>query len=273
MSCSKVKGVNKCVASKAAFLALFWSFAVSMAIGLPSIVLDKQFLIYTYSDPYSLIMYAIVEIPFYFYPLAGFLADNLFGRYRVITRSLYLLSLALVMSATFLWMIYMFEKYSSYRELVLGLRLLTTLSVVLVASGVVGTHANVIQFGTDQLHDSPSDHHCLFVHWYMWVWSLGSFIFKVVVEMSWTEWVPIPFIIMLALLLVGSLLLDYYKKALFLVDPPRINPLVVTRYLFGAVPSPIVRMRFPVDWTLANTSMVGPSPLNKLKMSRLSMAY
>ena len=224
MSCHRVNGIDRCFVSKAASLALFWSFAVSMAIGLPSVILDKQFLIYSYSDPYSLIMYTIIEIPACFYPLAGFLADNLFGRYRVITQSLYCLSLGLVVSATLLWLIYMLNKYSSLNELVLAFRILMTLIIVLIAAGVVGFHANVIQFATDQLHDSPSDHHCLFVHWFVWVWSLGSFIFRVAVEMSWAKWVSIIFILVLALLLVGSLALDRCRKGWFLVDPPRINP-------------------------------------------------
>ena len=36
--------------------------------------------------------------------------------------------------------------------------------------------ANVIQFGMDQLHDSPVDHHRLFIYWYVWLENLSSYI-------------------------------------------------------------------------------------------------
>lgn len=201
-----------------------WCFLASLAVGLPNVVLDKQFLIYQYSDPYSLILYSIIEVPLMFYPVAGFLADNYFGRYKVVTRSLYVLAVGLVSLGALLWTTYMLSEYTSWQHSVLVLKVLVTLSISLLVAGELGFRANLIQFGMDQLYDFPSDHQSLFIHWNVWAWSLGGLVFKVMVEMGWSKFVTFLFIVFLALFLTLSLALGYCHQNWFLLDSARLNP-------------------------------------------------
>ena len=95
----RFNSVHKLVSSKAALLTLF--FFVSMASSLLNTIIDEQFVFYAYGDPYSIMTYSIPEIPLCLYPLTGFLADNKFGRYKVIT-SLFILLIALIVSGALL---------------------------------------------------------------------------------------------------------------------------------------------------------------------------
>ena len=182
----RFNSVHKCVSSKAALLALFWLFIVSMASGLPNTIIDEQFVFYTYRDPYSIITYCILKTPLCLYPLAGFLADNKFGRYKVIITSLFILLTALIVSGALLWTSYLLQKYTSLQDFILGVEILVTLCVVLMIAGVIGFNANALPFGMDQLHDSPGDHQSLFIHWYVWAWYLGGFVFRIVTQMHLT---------------------------------------------------------------------------------------
>ena len=41
------------------------------------------------------------------------------------------------------------------------------IGIILFFSSIVAFNANVIQFGLDQLHDSPTEHLVLYIHWYV----------------------------------------------------------------------------------------------------------
>ena len=91
-------------------------------------------------------------------------------------------------------------------------------------AGVIGFNANALPFGMDQLHDSPGDHQCLFIHWYVWAWYLGGFAFVIVTQMHWT-FLPIRvFVPILAFLSMISLCLACRRRRWFLIDTARLNP-------------------------------------------------
>ena len=85
---------NMWITSKAALVILVWSFAAVMVYELvyePSHDISDSIEIY-----FLYISYAMNAIISGFYPLAGFLADNKFGLYRTITKSLIIITLALL---------------------------------------------------------------------------------------------------------------------------------------------------------------------------------
>ena len=41
---------------------------------------------------------------------------------------------------------------------------------IVILVGLIGFTANVVQFGIDQLHDSPGEDRTLFIHWYVWTY-------------------------------------------------------------------------------------------------------
>ena len=65
-------------------------------------------------------------------------------------------------------------------------------------AGFIGFNANIIQFGMEQLHDSPAHHQSLFIYWYVWIYYLVQFIIihlscEFITMLPWLAGTPIPF--------------------------------------------------------------------------------
>ncbi len=94
----------------------------------------------------------------------------------------------------------------------------------------IGFNANVIQFGMEQLHDSPADHQSLFIYWYVWIY----YLVQILIEQPWniissfsSTVGTIMFIIILPssfVIIVVSLCVAYRKRNWFLVNPATVNP-------------------------------------------------
>ncbi len=64
--------------------------------------------------------------------------------------------------------------------------------VIIIMAGVLfyiamnvsfaGFNANIIQFGMEQLHDSPTDHQSLFIYWYVWIY----YLVQILILQPWT---------------------------------------------------------------------------------------
>jgi len=214
---------HKCIFSKAAQLTLFWAFLIGVIFGyfynlsLPTIV-NKN-------NEYRLITIYIIVASFYcFYPLAGFLADVRFGRYKTILGSIQTLFVLLVISAPPAVLVTTIHQISVKLE---WLWYIWALFVFLIVSVFC---ANSIQFGMDQLHDSPSDHQSLFIHWYVCVWYAGVFAsLSVLMCLSMLPTYCRVFIktavaVALVFCLAFSLCIAKQKKYWFLIDSARDNP-------------------------------------------------
>ena len=219
-----------CISSKAALLTLIWSFVASTA---------SQLLIqpenYTYLVPAKLLSLIYVGNAFVlcFYPLAGLLADNKFGRYNSVVWSLYVM-LALFgisyFALAFLLPVFLMQSEVRYFWVVAAVLFVPlTISFILF-------NANVIQFGMDQLHDSPGDHQTLFIHWFVWLLYLGICISQVGSKLAFFpklginvfQYVGGSFMLVISILSVGVLVYSVWvgrhRKRWFLVDSARLNP-------------------------------------------------
>ena len=93
-------------------------------------------------------------------PLAGWLADVRFGRYKVIKWSFWVMWIALVM-ATISSIVAEFKVgYKAMDKYIFE----CALAILAIAFG--GYHANIIQFGIDQLNDASTDEIKSFITWY-----------------------------------------------------------------------------------------------------------
>ena len=105
-------------------------------------------------------------------PLAGFLADVKFGRFKVLMCSSYLMvvstSLALLAGGLIAFTVHSFNYYF---YIVFALVLF---SILVYICGRVFFLANVLQFGTDQLCDAPTRYSVLFLIAYYWCDKLSS---------------------------------------------------------------------------------------------------
>ena len=246
----RYRSTHKCVSSKAALLILSWSFIVGLwyAMLLTSFQNIYQFF-RTFTFDNSLLSwwllggYGFVAIVLCFFPLAGFLADVKYGRYNTTLRSLFL-----VLISIFCYIIIV-----PLGLLALGLHLFnsvgTTVFLALVGSitlifcfvGLTGFTANVVQFGMDQLHDSPGEDRTLFIHWYVW----GLFATITIAQTCWNLSVDFPYslkesldhytryigaallasiILFVPASLIISLCLARCRRNWFLIEPGRVNP-------------------------------------------------
>ena len=170
---------NFCISSNSALMILLWSFLISLWYNLvfypdnysqilPEII--PEFVLYV-----SLSVYGFSAIVNMFYPLAGFLGDVKCGRFKIVKISLKLtisVMTALIILAGMITGV-IFLKIPVHNDIYIIVQIVLLLIciciLVVLLTGLVCFFTNVIQFGMDQLHDSPAQDSSLFIHWYIWI--------------------------------------------------------------------------------------------------------
>ena len=231
----RYRSTRKCVSSKAALLILVWSFVIGLLGGMmlnPEIITTITFDYFM-----QLLMYGGIAWATCFFPLAGILADIKFGRYKTIITSIYLVLLSLFLLILSSIFGYGFFGYN-YHQLLMAVLFSVCggISVFMLYTGLIGFTANVVQFGMDQLHDSPGEDRTLFIHWYVWTY-YGSILFG---QFGWDSVFSIDYyglnslilgcsllgLILLTLLTVLpiTLCLVRRRRRWFLIEPGQYNP-------------------------------------------------
>ena len=233
---------RKCVSNKAALLILLWSFMVGL---LNAMLLNPEMYIRIYKSRefYEyLIVYGVIVIFTFFFPLAGILADIKFGRYKTVVNSLFIVLLTvllviLVAAAGVIIAYYLEIEAITIASLVLG----GILTIILYV-GLISFTANVVQFGMDQLHDSPGEDNTLFIHWYVWTYYASFFVSQLTLNLGLTsmfEFIDeymldyaittgfcllalIPVVVVMVLPI--TLCLVRQRKRWFLIEPGGLNP-------------------------------------------------
>ena len=121
---------------------------------------------------WTLFVIAGILLSSFFSPLAGYLADAKFGRYRLLTFSTVLMigSISISLVVAVLLKI-VFHSFSVYYVL---LTCLFLFGVLTYCCGNVIFRANILQFGTDQLRDSPTMCSTLFLLAFLWCSSFSN---------------------------------------------------------------------------------------------------
>ena len=99
------------------------------------------------------------------------LADIRFGRYKTIITSIYLvlLSLFLLILSSIFWVLLVFS-CNLFEAIICLFSVCAGISLIMLYTGLISFTANVVQFGMDQLHNSPGEDRTLFIHWYVWTY-------------------------------------------------------------------------------------------------------
>ena len=227
----RYRSTRKCVSSKAALLILVWSFVVGLLGGM---MLNPEIITTTLFSPFmQLSMYGGTALVTCFFPLAGILADIRFGRYKTIITSIYLvlLSLLLLILSNIFWVLLVSDKLII--EATCLFSVCAGISVVMLYTGLIGFTANVVQFGMDQLHDSPGEERTLFIHWYVWTYygsilvgQLGVFLIDYNGLESSIFGISLLALILFTLLTVLpiTLCLVRRRRRWFLIEPGQYNP-------------------------------------------------
>ena len=217
-----------CVSSKAAFFSLAWSFGVNL---LYDLFYQSSNYVWGYDVLIVAVIYAAGAIVLSFYPLAGFLADNKFGRYKTIVRSLGIIVVSIIVAvpSLYIFLYLLFYTNKDYYIGMIGAVIVSALVFFPMTAACIGFNANVIQFGMDQLHDSPADHQRLFIHWYIWIY----YFVLLITRLPWTLRQIVPslvliivpiYVVLTIVLLVVSIVFAYRRKHWFIIDMGRINP-------------------------------------------------
>ena len=153
--CFKPRYHPRSIKNKGAILVIVWGFLIT---SLYSNLF--HFASSTYSKPVStaLIIAFGLTIPF-----AGWLADVRFGRYKIISSSIWTMWISALLLTTgqlVLQLVSVSNKVHFYNYL--------TIFVIPLTIGFVAFQANIIQFGVDQLFDASSGEIKTFVMWYTW---------------------------------------------------------------------------------------------------------
>lgn len=223
-----------CVQNKSALLILMWNFLFSLVLGAvltPRIYLslftDRNFVGVTCGA------YGSTAILFLLFPFAGYLADVKFGRYKVVSTTLWLIWSCLMIFVPLVGLSIIIYHFLHTNLVWIPISIGILVAVPLLI-GFIGFNANVIQFGMDQLHDAPSDHSSLFIYWYVWGYYLAVSISKPlwsgIVDSECGITVPsiivMVAIIVMAIAILGvSLCIGHHKKKWFVFDSgTRWNP-------------------------------------------------
>ena len=256
-----------CLRSKASLLILFWNLLISLILapldtGYYFNLLDR-FLFDLNQHTAATLFFGFVAIFYLFYPLAGYLADVKCGRYKAVLYGIWFIfwSGIFVMAGTIIWSCYtngliLSEKRATNIILAVGFGPPVVLGMIILLCSYTAVSANILQFGMDQLYDSSTEDHVIFIHWFVFTSCLGLAVNKIVATAVLantdfytpiyviTENIPIA-----ALLIVFglSLVIAYYKRHWFLIDFGSRNPykLVYKVIKFAAQhKSPIRRSAF-----------------------------
>ena len=92
------------------------------------------------------------------YPLAGFLADNKIGRFKTVYHSSIFLLVLIILEGIIYAILLILSNYISTEDSSIAFGALLLSMTLLVTVTFPLFNANIIQFGVDQLQDSPADH-------------------------------------------------------------------------------------------------------------------
>lgn len=157
------------------------------------------------------------------YPIAGWLADTRFGRFKVIRASLWMLwSGFLCLFVAFL--LSQLINNAKFNEFTLyGI---FPVLFILINVGLAGFQANIVPFGLDQMPTGSAEEMSAFIHWYYFTRNIGvGIVLTVLLCTSITKLIVIVQSAVEAIFLSSSLLIIYCLNKWFVMEPQsRENP-------------------------------------------------
>jgi peptide/histidine transporter 3/4 len=180
------------------------------------------------------VVYSLFGLLYLLYPLAGCLADIRCGRYKTVIGSLWFIAgSGLVVFTCIAILIVVYTSfgvpYQAKVVLIIAVGLIALLGLIVLCSSWITYDANVIQFGMDQLHDSPAEDSVLFIHWFVFCTSLGSAITKIpsrwITDKCWESILVFASLALILPIILGtSLCFIRQRRQWFIIDSGSRNP-------------------------------------------------
>ena len=208
--CFKPRYRLRSVKNKGAILVIVWSFLIT------SLYLN---IFYFVSSAYSKPVYTALIIAFGLtIPFAGWLADVRFGRYKIISSSIWIMwigALLLTTGQLVLQSVSVSNTVYFYKYMI---SIVTPLTI-----GFVAFQANIVQFGVDQLYDASSSEIKTFVMWYSWA-ILNSDLIADTISMYASDKFKILASLLMCLNLTVAVSLNLILKNVLIIEPATRNP-------------------------------------------------
>ena len=227
-----------CIGSKAARLVLLWNFAVILAYRMLYNI--DVFMQVNQTSLVLMLLSVVLTFIAVFSPVAGLLTDIKFSRHGAVVCSSWFILVKIVCVLVLSILALVGYLYSNFFHS--ATKVVTFYAFYLILAAFVTIYIvfiiNALQFGMDQLHDSPTEDSILFIHWYVWIyyactllteisWNLltySSYAFSLKsLQISGLCILYLIFAVILSLLLF-SMCVVHYRKVLFLLEPAGVNP-------------------------------------------------
>ena len=193
---SNTSKLRCCLKSKAVLVILCWNTLLTLMF-MPWMEISTYSLIISTVKNISISNALPIAVPSFYsfqavlyllYPLAGCLADTKCGRYKTIFCSLWLtfwggvfIAIGVAILACYLILQpYVKMPVATNALLAVGFGLPSIVGLIMLFTCVISFRANVIQFGMDQLRDSPAEDSVLFIHWFVFTSFVGLTIIRLV---------------------------------------------------------------------------------------------
>lgn len=213
------------VNNKGAILVTIWSYLVVSMYNYVTLIASTYV-----SDATQLALFVVIGLTI---PLAGWAGDVRFGRYKVLSCSLWVMWITSMVLAVTLTVAEFTE--FRYKEIPI------TTSLVVLAISYGGFQANVLQFGIDQLHDASASQLKSFVAWYSWTFIACGLL---VSYMSTCVQNKLALQLMITFNLTLSLILNLLLNKVLIKEPSTQNPIkLVYRVVCYAIKHKYPRQR------------------------------
>lgn len=211
--------------SKGALLTLVWNFVALVAF--VSLIVPTH--VRQNDSRYKVMLGLSVLI----YPMAGWLGDVHFGRYRILKASMLLMWLASILFVTAVITKTQLDPGNTMRDSKADIFILFTVLLSLV--GLSAYQANAVQFGIDQLVDASSSTISSYISWYAWCLFLAYALVIFSQVCTCPQYAPVSSLL-LPFLLTACLCSDVLCGSWLVKEPASFNPLkLIFRVLRYAV--------------------------------------
>ncbi|ORU93117.1 MAG: hypothetical protein A6F71_08840 [Cycloclasticus sp. symbiont of Poecilosclerida sp. M] len=170
-----------CIQSKAARLILLWNFSVLLAYktfyDTNTYIQVSQATWLPILLPTTFTFIAVLS------PVAGLLTDVKFSRVKAVLCTSYAVLVKVIVlfivTASIIIIFSLSHGLQKHPAYILDTAVLGMLSIMVTVYMVF--IINGIQFGMDQLHDSPTEDSILFIHWYVWI----NYTCSLITQVAW----------------------------------------------------------------------------------------
>lgn len=188
----------------------------------------------------------IRSLPQLAYPLAGWVADVHYGRYKVILVSLWLMLSGHVIILLAFLIRYCYDPIAMRYVVYWGI---FPAAFLAINTGLAAFQANVIPFGLDQMPDASTEEVSVFIHWYYGIRNLlaGIIPLGACYVSDGIELTSVAVSMSEVVCIIFALFLCYCFKKLLVIEPKSVNPFkLVHRVLKFALNNkfPIMRSAF-----------------------------